>query len=326
MSAEAWENLSTLLHKERKTLAIVPEFSEFHSCLSGLSNLVVYAPLKHNFEKFSQIAIPTTASWPGENFDQVLFVPTKNKIESLALIHLGLEALGPLGHFLFSCDNESGAKSFMSQLKKLDPGLEFESKRKARFVSFTKAQLKSREDARWIDGFDYQVNEAGFVSFPGIYGWNKVDHASRLLLTTLPVLKGVGADFGSGYGYLPHQMDLSHVTQMHLLENDSRALEASRRNLQNRPQCKFHWLDIIHDQLPLPPLDFVIMNPPFHEGKEVQPDLGLGFLKRAREFLKKNGQLFLVANQFLPYEDTLISHFGRMQKVLKQDGFKVLHV
>lgn len=326
MSHEAWHNLSSVWDPGLSTLAIVPEASDALTYLEKIVGLTVYTPLKHNFEKFSSAQLNVTSTFPTQKFQQVLFVPTKNKLESLAYIHLGLEALELGGRFHFACDNDAGAKSFMGKLKELDPDLEFESKRKARFVSFTKEQLKSREDQSWVKGFDYQMSEAGFVSFPGIYGWNKIDHASRLLLSTLPQLSGVGADFGSGYGYLTHQIDLTRVSQMHLLENDARALEASRRNLSERPQCRFHWVDILHDTLTLPPLDFILMNPPFHEGKEVQQDLGLGFIKRARECLKKEGRLFLVANQFLPYEDALTAQFGRVEKVLKQDGFKVLHV
>ncbi len=326
MSQASWENLATVWDRSLKTLALMPEYSESIDSLSEIKNLMVYTPHKSELEKFKTRSISALSTLPNESFQQILFVPTKNKIESLALINCGIDHLEAAGLFHFACANDSGAKSFMSQLKMLNPDFEFESKRKARFISFSPEQLIHRQDKEWSKDFDYQINQAGFISFPGIYGWNKIDHASRLLLSTLPKLKGEGADFGSGYGFLTHQMDRTLVTKMHLLENDLRALECSRRNLSNETKCIFHWVDILHDRIDLAPLDFIVMNPPFHEGKEVQQDLGLGFIQKAREFLKKDGHLFLVANQFLPYEDALIREFGRMQKVLKQDGFKVLHV
>lgn len=326
MSAGAWENLSKIWNKELKTIALCPVYEDSITYLKEFQDLLVYTPYKDQIGKFNDAKIQTQSTFPSHSFLQVLFVPTKNKKESLAHLALSLDLLGESGDFLFSCDNEFGAKGYMSQLKSLVGEMEFESKRKARFSKIPKSLVLNSCYKEWSKDFEYQKNEAGYITFPGIYGWNKVDHASRLLVSTLPELKGVGADFGSGYGYISKQLDLTKLKELHLFENDLRALECSKRNLQENGKIHFHWTNIDKDIIDIPPLDFVVMNPPFHEGHDKNIDLGLSFIKKAKECLKKDGKLFLVANQFLPYEDALIENFGRMTKVLKQDGFKVIHV
>lgn len=326
MSTGAWENLSKIWNKELKTLVLCPVFEQSCDYLKECKELVVYTPLKDQIEKFKNLNIATLSTFPSLSFEQVFFVPTKNKKESLAHLALSLDLLEESGDLFFACDNEFGAKGYMSLLKSLIGEIEFESKRKARFAKIKKSLLQNDYYKEWSQDFIFQENEAGFITFPGIYGWSKVDHASRLLVSTLPELKGIGADFGSGYGYISTQLDLASIKELHLFENDWRSLECAKRNLAGHGQAHFHWTDIANDRLDVPPLDFIVMNPPFHEGHDLKTDLGLSFIKKARECLKKEGRLFLVANQFLSYEDVLMESFGRMTKVLKQDGFKVIHV
>ena len=67
------------------------------------------------------------------------------------------------------------------------------------------------------------------------------------------------------------------------------------------------------------------MNPPFHEGKEADPLIGLKFIAAAAQALRPEGQLWLVANRQLPYENLLTEAFAQMDKIVETGGFKVLH-
>ena len=66
------------------------------------------------------------------------------------------------------------------------------------------------------------------------------------------------------------------------------------------------------------------MNPPFHQGKNIDSDIGADFIKRAAICLKPSGMLYMVANSFLPYEKILEKNFKKFDKVIEQNGFKVL--
>ena len=69
-------------------------------------------------------------------------------------------------------------------------------------------------------------------------------------------------------------------------------------------------------------LDFVVMNPPFHEGGIENQALGQGFIKRAAQVLRTGGWCWLTANRHLPYEAilkplfrdvTIVAEEGRLQ-------------
>ena len=94
---------------------------------------------------------------------------------------------------------------------------------------------------------------------------------------------------------------------MYLLDADARALSCCKQNLGENYQ--YHWVDLNH-QPTLSPLDFVIMNPPFHDGKKQESDVGKNFIINAAKSLKTNGILYMVANIFLPYEQNTQRKFS----------------
>jgi 16S rRNA (guanine1207-N2)-methyltransferase len=66
--------------------------------------------------------------------------------------------------------------------------------------------------------------------------------------------------------------------------------------------------------------DVVIMNPPFHTGKNEDLALGQLFIEKAWQSLKPRGRLFMVANRNLPYEKVV-----RGLSILAEgEGYKVL--
>jgi 16S rRNA (guanine1207-N2)-methyltransferase len=157
---------------------------------------------------------------------------------------------------------------------------------------------------------------------PGVFSWDRLDPGSRLLLSALPPLKGRGADLGSGIGVLGRAVLASPaVTRLDLVELDRRAVEAACRNLDD-PRAHHHWADV-RTAPELEGLDFVVTNPPFHDAGAEDRALGLAFLRRAHQVLRKGGVLWLVANRHLPYEGLLVELFGRPALKADSGGFKV---
>ncbi len=165
----------------------------------------------------------------------------------------------------------------------------------------------------------------GFWTAPGVFSADSVDPASELLVRALPDKLGrqVG-DFGAGWGYLSaHVLTREEVETVHLVEAQHMALECARRNVTDA-RAAFHWADATRWH-PSNELDTVVMNPPFHTSRAADPSLGQGFVKAAAAALGPRGQLFMVSNRHLPYEQTLQAAFTNVFELGGDARFKLFH-
>ncbi|WP_347311297.1 class I SAM-dependent methyltransferase [Defluviimonas sp. SAOS-178_SWC] len=164
----------------------------------------------------------------------------------------------------------------------------------------------------------------GFVTTPGVFSAEKVDHGSALLAEALPDrLPPRVADLGAGWGWLAAQvLARPGVEEVHLIEADRAALDCARRNITD-PRARFHWEDATRFR-PEASVDAVVMNPPFHTGRAAEPALGAAFIAAAAAMLVPSGRLWMVANRHLPYEAVLARHFREVAEIGGDGGFKLL--
>ena len=130
---------------------------------------------------------------------------------------------------------------------------------------------------------------------------------------------------GCGYGYLSMQLlkKPGHdIQKLYVIDTDIRALQAAQKNLEEH-EIEYLWQDLRKAPENIGPLDFIIMNPPFHAGKQTSHDIGIDFIKSAYGCLKSGGRLYMVANMHLPYEDILKNTFKNVIKMVEKDGFKI---
>ncbi len=143
-----------------------------------------------------------------------------------------------------------------------------------------------------------------------------------MLAQHLPMLKGRGADLGCGYGALSTVvLRCEAVTSLRLIDIDRRAIAAARRNVDDL-RATFEWADARTLEAAAD-LDFIVMNPPFHDGGVEDRRLGQAFIRQAAAMLKKGGVLWLVANRHLPYEAELNAAFKRVNPVTDGGGYKL---
>jgi len=164
----------------------------------------------------------------------------------------------------------------------------------------------------------------GFVTRPGVFSADAVDRGSALLAAALPdALPARMADLGAGWGWLGAQvLARKGVAQLDLVEADHIALGCARRNIAD-PRAVFHWADARFWR-PETPLGGVVMNPPFHAGRDADPGLGAAFIAAAAGALAPEGRLWMVANRHLPYEAVLAAHFAEARQIGLAEGFKLI--
>jgi 16S rRNA (guanine1207-N2)-methyltransferase len=261
----------------------------------------------------------------------VAVLTPRQREESRALLAQAISIAGPEGRVIACASNNEGARSMQDDLTALAGEVEVFSKNKSR-VCWTRAlqSVNAAQVSSWLEiDAVRRVCDGRFLSRPGVFAWDRIDIASRLLAQQLPNdLAGEAADLGCGFGFLAHEL-LSRCTQIRsidLYEADYRALQLARLNLAAfAPQAKqaFHWHDVTAG-LPRQ-YDVIVCNPPFHvQGRLDRPDVGRRFIAVAAQSLKPKGRLWLVANRHLPYEGELMSNFQRVRVVAQEHGFKII--
>ena len=159
-------------------------------------------------------------------------------------------------------------------------------------------------------------------SQPGVFAWDRIDAGSALLAQHMPALKGAGVDLGCGYGALATvALRSAAVTSLRLIDLDRRAVEAARKNVED-PRVSIEWADV-RTMTADGELNFVVSNPPFHDGGAEDRRLGQAFIRKAAELLKKGGVAWIVANRHLPYEAELNTAFNRVRLVADAGGYKL---
>ena len=164
------------------------------------------------------------------------------------------------------------------------------------------------------------------VAYPGVFAAGKLDAASAVLLAHLPNASGKTVlDIGAGYGALGGFLALEGGT-VTMLEHDALSVRSCRETLAlNNLTGTVQHSDVDAALETGSRFDWIVMNPPFHVGRDLKLDVALEFIAAASRHLKVGGEAWLVANHFLPYEAHL-AEIGTLTEVVKERGFKLLHV
>jgi 16S rRNA (guanine1207-N2)-methyltransferase len=266
-------------------------------------------------------------------FDLVLVLPPRQREESRALLAMALQHVSENGVVLASALNTEGARSSERDLAALAGPVRSLSKHKCR-VFWTPAGSRKIDLpllAQWASlDAPRPIADGRFLSRPGLFAWDRIDAASALLAANLPVdLSGRGADLGAGFGFLAAEVlaRCPRVQTLDLFEAEARALELARANMDRDGNAAgvrlgFHWQDVTTGLTSR--YDFIVSNPPFHQGRADQPDLGRAFIVAAAAALNPGGRFWMVANRHLPYENVLTASFASVRTVKERDGFKVI--
>ena len=265
-----------------------------------------------------------------ESYDLVLAALPKNSNEAQYITAQALRILKTGGTFLGAAANNAGGTRIKKMLQQFaQENIHDFSKNKTRVCWTIKtAALNDMAQKAIENGKAQAILDGEYISTPGIFGWDKIDKGSELLLQHIcEPLIGKGADFGCGYGHLSRYVLQKNpdITNLSCIDADYRAIEMCRENLKQHSavQIRYFWEDLT---LPLPglrDLNFIVMNPPFHEGKKTDTKIGTAFIKTAVYSLIPGGKLWMVANVNLPYEDILANSFSSCEKKFEGDGFKV---
>ncbi len=259
---------------------------------------------------------------PDGSVDEVMIYAPPGVLERRYVLAQALRALKVGGRLDVMAFKDKGGSRLKKEL--LSFGVEVGETAKAhhRRCIVIRPEGVTGLDAAIADGAPRIVPGLEAWSQPGVFAWDRIDAGSALLAEHLPALKGAGVDLGCGYGALSTvALRSPGVTSLRLIDLDRRAVEAARKNIED-PRASVEWADV-RTLAADGELNFVISNPPFHDGGAEDRRLGQAFIRKAAELLKKGGVAWIVANRHLPYEAELNAAFNRVRMVADAGGYKL---
>lgn len=280
-----------------------------------------------HFRALEALRCKVTPRPEGMEFDGALVLAGRHRGQNEARIADAVERVAPGGLILVAGSADDGIASLRKRVAKLVDveghlpkyhGVAFWFRRPGTAAGIV-AALRSRPAL--VDG--------RFQTAPGMFSHDRVDAGSRLLVECLPeTAKGTAADFGAGWGYLSTHIaeKTKGLKAIDLYEADYESLEAAKLNLANLPrppEFGFFWHDLVGEKVELT-YDLIVMNPPFHQDRAAEPAIGQAMIKAASSALRPGGQLLMVANRGLPYDQTLTAAFKEVRELRNEGGFRVM--
>ncbi|RCW84162.1 class I SAM-dependent methyltransferase [Paracoccus lutimaris] len=258
---------------------------------------------------------------PEGEFDAAVVFLSRARAATRARIAVAALRLKPGASLWIDGQKTDGIDAVMKELRALAPVDEAQSRAHGKIFRVTMPQpgwLPEDWAAR-----DHEV-APGMVTRPGVFSADGPDPASVALAAHLPEkLPTRMVDLGAGWGWLSAEMlKRPGLEVLHLVEADAVALDCARRNVTD-PRARFHWADALDFRLS-EPVNGVVMNPPFHQGRAADPRLGAGFIRSAAGLLTGAGRLWMVANRHLPYEQVLRECFADVSELGGDSRFKIL--
>ncbi|MCJ8339293.1 MAG: class I SAM-dependent methyltransferase [Pseudomonadales bacterium] len=182
---------------------------------------------------------------------------------------------------------------------------------------------------RLLSGTSENKNPIEFYSKPGVFGWNKIDAGSKLLLEHLEEVyrhrdkPEALLDIGCGYGYLSVCAAKLYQCSVTATDNNAAAITACSYNLQHH-QIEHKVVATNCTAAVTEQFDLVLCNPPFHSGFQVENDLTEQFLLAAKQRLRKNAVAVFVVNLHIPLERKAKKLFSGIQTISDDRHFKIV--
>ncbi|MGB1237038.1 MAG: methyltransferase [Pseudomonadales bacterium] len=271
---------------------------------------------------------------PSGHYSTVIYRLSKEKALAHFVINSAHALLAPGGRLIISGAKQEGIKGYLDRTAK----------------RYTQCERWKADKQHWAGAYDVTAvgpalddkdypqlrsigSESGleFFSKPGVFGWNKFDKGSQLLIEHVKALnlelshESQVLDLGCGYGYLSLWAANLFKCEITATDNSATALLACAQSLQSSG-VKHQLIAANAGHTLQQSFDLILCNPPFHTGFDVENDLTEVFLKSAARVLKTGARALFVVNLHIPLERKAQAFFTHIKLLSDNPHFKVIEL
>lgn len=172
----------------------------------------------------------------------------------------------------------------------------------------------------------YKELKLEVANVPGVFSAGSLDEGTKLLLDTIPYDRAKILDVGSGAGVIGSIYKMkAPKSDVTMSDASVLAMNATEETLKkNNLNAKVVRSDVFADISGT--FDLILCNPPFHTGIQTDYSFIEKFACGAKKHLNPKGEVYVVANSFLAYQDKLERGVGPTEIIVDTGKFRVYKI
>ncbi|QJC35644.1 methyltransferase [Enterobacteriaceae endosymbiont of Donacia sparganii] len=272
-------------------------------------NYNYYTWLKKNFCKKNLCYGIMKNKYKKYNFNVLIFFWLKNKQESIFILNNILSFLSLKTKIFILGANNSGVRSLhnLEKFKIINFKNTINARKHIIFYGILTKHISFNINNYWNY---YNYNNYKIYNLPGVFGGNKIDNGSELLISTInnySLIKGKILDLGCGSGIISiiinnNMRKYKKKYSIYSVDIDAKAVYSTKKTLKENLIKNIHvFPSNIYSNIK-DKFDFIISNPPFHDDLKYSLTFIYQMIDEFKKNIKYKGELLFVANNFIPYK------------------------